>query len=117
MKERWGLVVLIDRCIGCYACELACKQEHNLPEGVRNVQLETIGPYELDGKLVMDFIPQAGDGCDLCATRVAAGGTAFCAEVCPTQALGLFPAQKILKLLHGKRRVQICRMADLASEE
>ncbi len=28
---RWGMVIDLKRCIGCYSCMIACKQEHFLP--------------------------------------------------------------------------------------
>ena len=31
---RWGMVIDLKKCISCYACMIACKQEHFLPPGV-----------------------------------------------------------------------------------
>jgi len=31
---RWGMVIDIQRCIGCYSCMISCKQEHFLPPNV-----------------------------------------------------------------------------------
>ena len=38
------LVIDLDRCIGCYACEAACKLENNVPMGVYYNKVLTIGP-------------------------------------------------------------------------
>jgi len=110
MADNRGLVVNLDRCIGCYACELACKQEHNLAVGEHGIRLHTLGPYEVDGRLATDFVPLATDECDLCVDRVADGGRAFCAEICPTQALSLRGATEILRLLRSNARIHICKM-------
>lgn len=31
---RWGMVIDLKRCVGCYACMVACKQEHFLPPDI-----------------------------------------------------------------------------------
>jgi len=31
---RYGMVIDIKRCIGCYACQMVCKAEHNTPPSV-----------------------------------------------------------------------------------
>jgi Fe-S-cluster-containing dehydrogenase component len=112
MAQRWGLVANLERCIGCFACEVACKQEHDLPEGEKYIRVETIGPYELDGELAMDFAPLCNDGCDFCRARLATGRRPACVGVCPTHALGLYDKATVLRLLRGAPRVQISKMGD-----
>lgn len=110
MAQQWGLVVNLERCIGCFACEVACKQEHALPEGEKYIRVATLGPYELDGELAMDFVPMASDGCDFCETRLSAGKRPACVAVCPTHALGLYNSEAMLRLLRGDSRVQVCKL-------
>jgi Fe-S-cluster-containing dehydrogenase component len=31
---RWGMFIDLKKCIGCYSCMIACKQEHFLPPGI-----------------------------------------------------------------------------------
>jgi len=112
MAKRRGLVVNLERCIGCFACEVACKQEHNLPEGEKGISVETLGPYKVNGELAMDFVPLVTDKCDLCRDRVTTGKRPFCVEICPTQALALYDEEQILRLLRTGPRIQICKMGD-----
>lgn len=110
MSKQMGLVVNIDLCMGCFACEVACKQEHNLAEGKKGINVFTLGPYEVNGELAMEFIPFATDECDLCAGRRANGERPLCAQICPTQALGLHSHEQILRLLRSNDRFSICKM-------
>ena len=34
LSMRYGFVIDQDRCIGCHACTVACKEEHQVPVGV-----------------------------------------------------------------------------------
>jgi len=112
VAKRRGLIVDLERCTGCFACEVACKQEHDLPEGEKWIHVETLGPYEVNGELAMDFVPLATDECDFCKDRVTTGRRPFCAEICPTQALGLHDEEQILRLLRTGPRIQICKIGD-----
>ena len=71
------LLADIDLCIGCFACEVACKQEHNLPRGPRLMKVVQAGPKEIGGKLVMDFIPMHCRHCE----------KPPCIESCPVDAI------------------------------
>jgi Fe-S-cluster-containing dehydrogenase component len=112
MAERMGLVANLERCIGCLACEVACKQEHALPEGIKYIRVETLGPYRIDGELAMDFVPLASDGCDFCRSRVMGGGRPSCVTACPTQALSLCRPEVVLNALRETRRYHICKMGE-----
>lgn len=109
MSKQIGLIANLDLCMGCFACEVACKQDKGLPEGKKGIEVMTLGPYEIEGELAMDFLPMATEACDLCAERSTAGDRPFCAEICPTKALTLQRGGELLKILRGKGRFHLCR--------
>ena len=39
---KWGKVIDQDRCIGCHACTVACKQEHSVPLGVTRTYVKQV---------------------------------------------------------------------------
>ena len=56
MKKEYTLVVDTSACNGCCSCEIACKQEHNLPVGPRWIRVYPDSPREIDGKPQMRYI-------------------------------------------------------------
>ena len=56
MVKEYGLIVNTEDCIGCNACEIACKQEHNLPVGPRWIRVHLDDPREIEGKLQLRYI-------------------------------------------------------------
>ena len=101
MSERVkGLVIDLDRCVGCYACELACKQANNLPEGTRWIRVVELGPRRVEGKMCMDFLLKISDDCNFCRE---------CVSTCPPQALIFCDEEaKFLDLLRGGKRYEVC---------
>lgn len=72
---RRGMVIDLKRCIGCSACQLACKAEHGTPPGVlfARVLKKEEGQYPMVRQL---FLPVLCNHCD----------DAPCVPVCPTGA-------------------------------
>jgi len=72
---RWGMVIDLKRCIGCYACTLACKAEHFLPPGIfwNRVIISETGTFPAARKLILPVL------CNHCSD-------AACVAVCPTGA-------------------------------
>lgn len=74
---RKVMFVDIDLCYGCFTCEVACKQEHDLPVGLRRIGVQRIGPRRIDGKMQMLFYPVF---CRHCIKPP-------CIEACPEKAI------------------------------
>jgi Fe-S-cluster-containing dehydrogenase component len=79
---RYGLVIDLERCIGCHTCTIACKTEHGLENGSW-INVKTIGGQHQDtpeGKhpqLKMHFLPVL---CMHCRQ-------APCRDACPLEAI------------------------------
>src|SRR5262245_57576358 len=73
---RYGFVIDQNRCIGCHACTVACKEEHNIPIGVNRTWVKYIekGRYPDTRR---HFAVLRCNHCD----------DAPCIEICPTVAL------------------------------
>jgi phenylacetyl-CoA:acceptor oxidoreductase 27-kDa subunit len=71
----WGMVIDLKRCIGCYSCAVACKQEHFLPPGVfwNRLLIGESGKYPSVSKQIYPV------SCNHCKE-------AICVKVCPTRA-------------------------------
>lgn len=73
---RWGMLINLVKCAGCYSCALKCKQEHFLPPGVmwgRLLVSEGEGTYPHVKKNMYPVL------CNHCKDPA-------CVKVCPTGA-------------------------------
>jgi Fe-S-cluster-containing dehydrogenase component/formate-dependent nitrite reductase membrane component NrfD len=73
---RLGFALLSDNCIGCHACTVACKSEHDVPLGVNRTWVKYIetGEFPNTGR---SFSVMRCNHCD----------DAPCMTICPTSAL------------------------------
>ena len=81
MNNRFGLIIDQERCIGCEACTVACRNENRGGQGW--IRVETLNVNQKDtpeGKfpdLEMHFLPRVCQHCDQPA----------CREACPVEAI------------------------------
>ena len=73
---RYGFVIDQDRCIGCHACTVACKAEHDIPIGVNRTWVKYIEKGEFPNSRRY-FLVNRCNHCD----------DAPCVTICPTKAL------------------------------
>ena len=82
MSKRYGLVIDLDRCLGCQTCRIACKVENSLDKG-SGIRVDTVGGAYQDtpkGKypnLSMYFLPVPCMHC----------GDPPCLDACPEEAI------------------------------
>ncbi len=73
---RYGFVIDQNRCIGCHACTVACKEEHDVPVGVFRTWVKYIEKGEFPNTSRHFGVMR----CNHCEA-------APCVEICPTRAL------------------------------
>jgi Fe-S-cluster-containing dehydrogenase component/formate-dependent nitrite reductase membrane component NrfD len=73
---NYGFAIDLRKCIGCHACTIACKAEHEIPVGVNRCWVKTVekGTFPATRRF---FFPVLCNQCD----------EAPCARICPTNAL------------------------------
>ncbi len=73
---NFGFVIDNRKCIGCHACTVACKSEHDVPIGVNRTWVKYVEKGEFpDTRRIFNVMR-----CNHCAD-------APCVEICPTEAL------------------------------
>ena len=85
---NYGFAIDLPKCIGCHACTIACKAEHEIPVGVNRCWVKTVerGTFPDTQRF---FLPVLCNQCD----------EAPCAKICPTNAL--FKRRDGIVDLHG----------------
>lgn len=85
---RYGMVVDLDRCIGCKTCAVICKDHNAQPQGIWWNRVNTVGADQFSqahiskgGEISLYFLPVACQHCQ----------DAPCATVCPTGATYIDP--------------------------
>jgi anaerobic dimethyl sulfoxide reductase subunit B (iron-sulfur subunit) len=79
-----GLLIDMEYCTGCFACTVACKQEHGFDADTWGKKvIEQIYTFP-DGHVQVDNVPFPTKLCDLCARRIGSGedDKPACAKAC-----------------------------------
>jgi len=102
------LLVDLDKCIGCYACEVGCQQWHQVPRDKKRMRVHTIGPHKKGLRMITEYFPEATNFCDFCASNQ--DRSLFCVDICPVDALQFTDDEGSVALLNSGRRYQICKI-------
>ena len=90
-----GLLIDYKYCTGCHACEIACRNEHDIAGDEWGIKVAEIGPLKLKGKWAWDYIPMPTDLCDLCEERRVAGKKPACVHHCLAACMEVVPVENI----------------------
>lgn len=115
---QYSLLFDAERCIGCHACEVACKQENNVPAGPKWIRVIRKGPWETSNGLKMTYILERCRHCGrppcivvcpvnaimkqdngiVCIDRERCIGCKNCIEACPFKAPQFIEEEKIVEM-------------------
>lgn len=97
-----GLLINYKYCSGCHSCEMACKNEHDIPLGKWGIKLSEDGPWKLpNGEWHWDYIPHPTELCDLCAERTAQGKLPNCVQTCQAKVMEYGTLEELSKRADG----------------
>ena len=114
---RLTMLIDLQRCIGCWSCNIACKQENDVPPGVWRNQLFLIGPFGEYPDVKGYFLPRPCMHCEdaACVKNCPTGASyqngdglvlidpdkcivcGYCTWACPYGARGLNPQTKLME--------------------
>ena len=112
---KYSLIIDHELCWGCRTCEVACKQEHQSPEGVRLISVEEEGPMLSGNELYFGYYvnvcrhcdaPECVDACPeeaiikrddgiVVLDETICSGCQLCIDACPYDAIAFDPAKDI----------------------
>ncbi len=81
-KPENGLLIDYEYCTGCFACKVACSQEHSWPAGMGGIEVLEIVQNMPKDKAYLTFLPFPTELCILCANRTKKGLEPACVKHC-----------------------------------
>jgi Fe-S-cluster-containing dehydrogenase component len=103
---RNGLLIDYEYCTGCHTCEVACKQELDLPVGKWGIKLLEDSPWQVaPDKWEYNFIPLPTELCNLCGARVAQGKKPACVQHCQASVMEYGEVEELAKKMGSKRKM------------
>lgn len=104
--SKYGLLIDYEYCTGCHTCEIACKQEHDLPVGKWGIKVVQMGPMEIyPEKYSFFFIPIPTDLCDLCRERVERGKLPACVHHCQANIMKFGKIEELMEEVKKKPKM------------
>lgn len=98
-----ALYINYEFCSGCHSCELACRNERELPLGDFGIKVLEDSPRQHEnGKWHWDFIAYPTEMCDLCAARTEKGMLPSCVQMCQAKCLHYGTLEECMNMMTDK---------------
>lgn len=95
---QYGLMIDYEYCSGCHSCEVACKNEKELPIGKWGIKLTEVGPFKKDAeKWEWNYVPVPTSFCDVCEERIEEGKEPSCVLHCLAKCMEYGPIEELAK--------------------
>ena len=97
-----GILVNNEYCIGCHACEVACKKQLGLGKDEFGIKVYEFGPIKNgagrnEGKWDWVYTPVLTKSCDLCEERVEKGKLPMCVQHCNAWCMAYGEVEDLVK--------------------
>jgi len=99
---KYGLLINYEFCVGCHACEISCKQEHNRPPEQWGILVKEVASELAGGKLY--YFPFPTDHCNFCGKRVAKGLQPVCVKHCWTGVMKFGEIEELAQCMRDQPR-------------
>ncbi|HCY87001.1 MAG TPA: oxidoreductase [Desulfobacteraceae bacterium] len=102
--KRNGLLIDYEYCTGCFACQVACCQEHGWEAPLTGIKVHEIVQDLPKGKAYLSFVPMPTELCVLCPKRIKKGLAPACVTHCMAACMHFGPVSELGKALEKKPR-------------
>ena len=100
--SKYAMLIEYKYCTGCHACEVSCRNTHNIPLDEWGIKINEMGPVKMQDKWLWDYVPVPSDLCDLCEERVEQGKQPSCMLHCLANCMELVPVEEASAALAKK---------------
>lgn len=105
--SKKGLLIDYKYCTGCLTCEVACKQENQLPVGNWGVKVSKI-IQDLGERVSIYYTPVFTELCNLCKKRVADGTEIpSCVKHCQANCMKYGPVSELVKEMETDKELML----------
>jgi len=99
----------IERCVGCHSCEIACRQEHDIPNDDWCIRVMTVEPRREENLRDFYFFSIASNKCGGCRDLLQQAAEPACVSACPTRCIRYAEVNALPQVIDQRKRFIILR--------